>query len=179
MSELSANKEYDTLASAFEFSFRQKMKNVYTCMPGTVEGNYDPDTRTVDVRGSLNVVKSDGTSFTRSVIRGVPIVYPAAGLYRIQFPLSAGDSVLLLFSQRGLNKWKGGLRRAVDPEPWHLFAEQDAICVPGFGRFGNRPPPGDGLTIFIEQGPSIELNSGGIVIRGDVTVHGTVTEVTN
>ena len=177
MSELSKHRQYDTLASSVDFAFTQKMKNVYTCMPGVVVGDYDAGRRTVTVRGALNVITSDLDqqlrSHRRDVIRNVPIVYPHAGPYHIQFPLSAGDSVLLLYAQRGMDYWKKS-HRVADPTV-RLFSEVDAICIPGFGIVGEHPPAGSGLVVGVDGGPSIELTESGITISGNVTINGDLT----
>ena len=176
MTELSKNRQYDNLYSAVDFALKQKLKNIYTCLPGVVEGDsYDKAARTVDVRGALNVMTSDTnppSAHRREVVKGVPIVYPCAGPYRIQFPLAAGDPVLLLYSQRGLDHWKTD--HGIHDPAVRFFEEIDAICVPGFGPGGSSPPSGDGLVIEMDGGPAIELNGAGVTIRGDLIVTGTI-----
>ena len=132
MTNMSGNKSYDTLESAVNFAFDQRMKNIYTCMPGIIV-SYNSSNRTASVRGALDVLRTDSNeSIQRKVIGRVPVIFPSGGGYQWEFPLNAGDPVLLLYSQRGLDKWKGNGYKQSRPDP-EFFSEKNAICIPAFG----------------------------------------------
>jgi hypothetical protein len=97
------------------------------------------------------------------VIANVPVVWPGAGGFRLTFPIAAGDTVLLVFSDRSLDQWlaKGG---EVDPRDPRRHALPDAVAIPGLRSF--KDPWGgaasDGLTIGKDGGPQIKVKEGSI-----------------
>ena len=106
--------------------------------------------------GALAVVLNDGTQVDRPVISNVPVLFPASGFmdrmggFLQSFPLMPGDPVLLVFSMRGLARWKltnGRLSigdMAPIPDVDSMLSERDAIAIPGFGpkRATCRPKAG-------------------------------------
>ncbi len=88
------------------------------------------------------------------VITNVPIVFPGAGGMRITFPVAAGDVVLLIFSERSLDKWlsQGGEVDPIDPRRHHL---SDAIAIPGLRPFSAPWQGADAgvMTIGAQGGP--------------------------
>jgi hypothetical protein len=69
------------------------------------------------------------------VIPNVPVCFPGSGPFCITFPIAVGDTVLLVFSDRSLDKWLsvGGVIDPGDDRNHHLT---DAIAIPGL-RPGN------------------------------------------
>lgn len=88
------------------------------------------------------------------VIANVPIVWPGAGGFRLTFPVAAGDSVLLVFSDRSLDAWlaRGG---EVDPGDPRRHALSDAVAIPGLRSFKDAwaGAAADGVTLGAEAGP--------------------------
>ena len=131
MSSMNHETDYSNLAQAIRFAIRQSLKDMYTCMPGIVE-SYDAETRRAVVKGALNIVTTKKEEIEREAIHNVQVMFPSGGGFAMTFPLERGDSVLLLYSQRGLANWKKTLDVAA-PDTIGFFSEKDAIAIPGFG----------------------------------------------
>ena len=131
MTSMNRDTDYANMAQAIRFAIRQSLKDMYTCMPGIVE-SYDAETRRAVVKGALNIVTTKKEEIEREAIHNVPVMFPSGGGFTMTFPLEPGDAVLLLYSQRGLAKWKKTLGVAA-PDTIGFFSEKDAIAIPGFG----------------------------------------------
>ena len=95
---------------------------------------FDSTTRTVRVQPLLMTVYEDepGERVTEehAPINGVPVVYPCGGRgARIYWPLAAGDTVLLVFCDTSIDKFKirGGV---VDPVDTRHHHPSDAVAFP-------------------------------------------------
>ena len=181
--------DYGTLPTGIPRVLHQFMLGINTAMPGEVV-RYDAATRRADVRGQLAVVLDDGTQIERPVISNVPIVYPVAAGFALLFPLEVGDPVLLIFSMRGLSRWKA-THGMTAPDTEGMLSQQDAIAIPGFGPPGFHLPDihitSDlaGLTIQRADAERVRFNAGGgitilsagaiTITGGDVTIAGTTT----
>jgi hypothetical protein len=82
------------------------------------------------------------------VVTNVPVIFPGGGGFRVTFPLAVGDHVLLVFSDKSLDKWLtvGGV---VDPEDNRTHAMTDAIALPGLHDFAHPLTTAPGSTIDI------------------------------
>ena len=60
------------------------------------------------------------------------MVSPSGGGFQLVFPLHPGDTVQLLFSKRGIRRFKESFERE-DLDPDGLFSLSDAVAIPGFG----------------------------------------------
>ena len=131
MTSMNRDTDYANMAQAIRFAIRQSLKDLYTCMPGIVE-SYDAETRRAVVKGALNIVTTKKEEIEREAIHNVLVLFPWGGRSAFTFPLEPGDVVLLLYSQRGLAKWKKTLGVAA-PDTIGFFSEKDAFAIPGFG----------------------------------------------
>ena len=171
--------DYGTLPTGIPRVLHQFMLGLNTAMPGEVV-RYDQATRRADVRGQLAVVLDTGEQIDRPVISNVPIVYPVAAEFALLFPLAVGDSVLLVFSMRGLSRWKATHGMAA-PDTEGMLSQQDAIAIPGFGPPGFHLPDIHitcdlaGLTIQRADAERVRFNAGGgitILSAGEITITG-------
>ena len=152
-----------SLAQLLSWHFEQLAKGVNTAAPGVVE-SYDPATKRARVRPALRLLLTSGETINKPAIIDVPVIHPAGGGYIMHFPLGAGDTVLLIFSQRGIENFKKTFQEA-DPPPDALFAERDAIALPGFGALPVTPA-GEGCTLQSEDGSTfVEVHSDRIRLR--------------
>ncbi len=131
MTSMNRDTDYANMAQAIRFAIRQSLKDMYTCMPGIVE-SYDAETRRAVVKGALKVVTTKKEEIEREAIHNVPVLFPSGGRSAFTFPLEPGDTVLLLYSQRGLANWKKTFGVAA-PDTIGFFSEKDAFAIPGFG----------------------------------------------
>ena len=155
----------DTLGSAILISIVEALKEVNTVLPGIVE-EYDADNRTATVRAAINVLMRDGSQRLRPLVQDAPVVFPEAGGYSIRYPLAEGDSVLLLFSQRGLDSWKRSHALAA-PGLGPIFSENDAIVLAGFGTAGASAPAVDDALVL--NGPGGYLAVRNNVVETDMS----------
>ena len=132
------------------------------------------------------MVLHDGTQVERPVISNAPVWFPMSGAFALLFEPQVGDSVTLLFSQRGLARWKqthGMSAPGVDG----MLSYQDAIVFPGLGPAGEHLPDihitsdSNGLTMQRADGERVRFNAtGGITIQTTGTINitgGSVTTV--
>ena len=152
-----------------------------TVLPGRVERYADG--RAV-VLPLLDVVRRDGTHVSRPLVGDVPVLMPGCMSWGVSLPLQAGDLVLLLWSQRGLDSWKraGMAGRAPGGElfassgvlalPWHTAVQPvgdgEALLRSGDGRVVLRLDD-DGVEIEVGSGQEIRLGGGDrLVTAGDL-----------
>ncbi len=148
------------------------LQNVWTSMPARVE-TYDPVLQRANVQLVVkNASVAEGgerRSEKIAVINAVPVVYASGGGFRQIFPLVRGDTVLLVFTSRSLDRWlsKGGV---VDPVFDHHHDLSDAVALAGLRDFAHplTNVPTDHASIGYESGATIELRSNEIRVGGDV-----------
>jgi hypothetical protein len=137
----------------------ERFSELHTAMPGAVD-SFDVSKQTANVKLLLKrkVQREDGTVADESlgVAVNVPIVWPAAGGFRLTFPLKQGDGVLIIFAEASIDLWQElGGEQATDSRRFHLA---DAIAVPGLlstkkhGGFS-----ADAMTLGSDTGPGIVL----------------------
>ena len=151
--------------------------NVHTVQPGIVRA-YDPNTKRAQVQPALRTLvlsadDPDPAAIDKPPILNVPVLWPGGGGITALFPLTEGDGVLLLFSERGLDAFKQTMKELSDPER-RFFEMKDAVALPWFGTFGITPASDDGATIQTEDGRTyIEVSPTRVRVRHgvqDVTV---------
>lgn len=162
---------------------RWQLAELNTAIPARVLG-YDPETQQASVQPLLKRRLKDGRVLSRAPITGVPVVFPAAGGGIITFPVEVGDTVLLIFSQRSIDRWVNSDGGEVDPLDNRMHAISDAIALPGLYTFPNALSSDperviikfSGAQIALARDGSVEiLAPGGLTVNGNVTVNGTIT----
>jgi hypothetical protein len=118
------------------------MENFHFSIPAIVIRS-DLVNMEVDVQPSLNIKMFDGSgSSERPSILNVPLIYPSSKTAGFTFPVNKGDTVLLVFSERGLDAWKGGNGYPSTPTDFRMLDYKDAVAIPGLmprGRSINNP----------------------------------------
>lgn len=110
-------------------------RGVWCALPGTVV-SYDAATRTADVRAAVmdTRVDEDGQMVATPIaqIPDVPVALLGGGGARVRFPVRAGDSVLLVFCSRSIERYKirGDAGGPVDPGDDRSGDLSDAIAIP-------------------------------------------------
>lgn len=114
---------------------------------------YDSATQYADVQIQLLQGFQDGTTDEYAVIPNVPVKHPRAnaGAAFIHVPLTIGDDVVLVFSQRSLDNWKssGGLVDPQDPRKHHIT---DAYALIGGSAIPDAFTPKNPTAIEIVNG---------------------------
>lgn len=155
-----------TLNKAIHSVVEYRLSNLHTCLPGRVE-KYDPETQKADVKPLLKRKFKDNTEIELPVIVNVPVVFPRSGGGSLTFPVVKGDGVLLLFSERSLDRWlsAGG---DVAPDDRRKFDLSDAIAIPGLNPFtmDNLDPDGVNATLIFGDGKFV-INPDGKIALGN------------
>jgi hypothetical protein len=102
------------------------------------------------------------------VIPNVPLMQFGMGGMRLTFPATPGDTVLLVFCQRSLDKWKssGG---EVDPGDARQFSISDAVAIPGLFPFNGAwtGTSRTDMTLGKDSGPQVIFKGTSIHLGGD------------
>lgn len=130
-----------------------QQEGIYTCLPATV-GAYDPTGPSVTVTPDLPKQVTDGRVIAAPALHGVTVRWFACdvggALAQITGPLKKGDGGMLVFSQRSLDKWRQGSKKAPDDPRMHDI--NDAFFIPGVNANGKAPAP-DATNLTIAYGP--------------------------
>lgn len=122
-----------TLAELLGYLRERISADMRVSLPGRIE-SYDAGTQLVSVKPQVRdfTENSEGGIDQHSlpIINNVPLVFPGAGGYRLTFPVSVGDPVLLIFADRSIDSWttNGQESAPADLRTHHIA---DAIAVPG------------------------------------------------
>jgi hypothetical protein len=127
-----------TLADAIRRAVECAVADLHVAIPARVE-RVDLAKALVDVKPLVkDRYSEDGATKVQSVpvVTNVPLVFPGAGGMRITFPVTKGDTVLLVFSERSLDSWlvRGG---EVDPLDDRRHSLSDAVAIPGLNDFAH------------------------------------------
>jgi hypothetical protein len=114
------------LTNAFEY-FSDEIKTAIPCVVLAV----DLKNNKVDVKPSVKQLFKDGSSIDFPTIYNVPIVFPCTKRSGVTFPIAVGDSVLCVFSMRGLDNFKRGNGYPSSPTDLRKFSMRDAVAIPG------------------------------------------------
>ena len=132
-----------------------------TAEPGVVV-SYDAATQraTVQLGMAVRVRSPDGTEAHEAplTVSNVPVAWPRAGGFSLTFPLAAGDEVLLIFSSRSLDEWKGGpARTGVEASDPRRFAVQDAYAIPTVAAAAPLPSTALDASALVLAGTLVKL----------------------
>ena len=110
-------------------------------MPGK-ELAYDSGTHKATVQPLIQY-RMEGMEKPRSLdpIAGVPIIHPRSSAGSIFLPLSEGDMVTLLVSDRDLSRWKAGNGQETAPQIARAHDLADCWAYPGGYPDGMPPAP--------------------------------------
>ena len=149
MTTLDRDRDLQDATVAFTAVFEEFVKDIHTILPGQVV-SYDPDTQRAVVTPGYHLHMKDGRVLPRPPIADVPVVWFSAGGHTIHSRLQEGDNVVLMVSERGMDRWK------VDQVPGEssatMFSLKDAMAMPGFPAMSWTRVDYDGLVIQSENG---------------------------
>jgi len=137
----------DALLNAIDF----RLVDIHTAIPGIVQ-SYDPATQQAEVQVAIKKtygIAGEDVVLDAPVITSVPVVFPSTKNSFLIFPVEQGDSVLLVFSERSLERWlsaggvvEGGINRKFDLT--------DAIAIVGLHAF-NEPITADSASLTLQH----------------------------
>lgn len=137
---------------------------IHTALPGIID-TFDLTTRRARVRIAIEALDQDDKCFEAAPLLNVPVIFPAGAGGMLLFELQRGDSVWIMFSERGLQTWKEKFELS-PPYPVHFFSQSDAVALPGFGPSGNASPVQDtGIMMQTQNGDlSVRITENKIVL---------------
>lgn len=121
--------EKNLLSETIETSFKSMTEDFHTCMPGQID-NFDYKTNTAQIKPMLQKVYLNGDVLTLASLINVPVIFPRTARSGITFPLQKGDGVLLCFTERALELWKG-TNSLSQPGDVRRFDISDAVAIVG------------------------------------------------
>lgn len=147
---------------------RAMLLETHTSCPAEVV-EWDKETRTITAQPVLQRKTKSGDLKTLPPIPRVPIMYPGGDEWEIFWPMAPGDEVLLLVSERSVDKWlkTGGI---VDPEDPRIHDLSDAFCIPRTWNLSDVDPAEEGRLVIQKRDGSVRIE---LADDGTVTVTGT------
>lgn len=110
---------------------RAIVDGMHTSIPAVVE-RYDESGGTVSVTPTVAMRMRNGVVVEMPRLDGVPVVFPQTSMFDMRFPISKGDTVLLLFSEADLSQWKAGNGKSRSKATtFSRFQLGDAVAIPG------------------------------------------------
>lgn len=181
-----------TLAELLQLTLDARQTDLNVAMPAKVEA-YDSSAQTVDVVPALNRSVPDGQgnfiSQPLPKLSAVPVAFPRSNGFSVTFPISVGDTVLLVFCQRNIGIWRSNGNQG-DPGDVGMHTLDGAVAIPGFFQDSQPSKVADGTNMVIgsesakesriEIKPSGGINLGagaskGVSRNGDHSDVGTLT----
>ncbi len=150
-----------SLAQTFAALQTNLRRSLWTALPGRVQ-SFDASKQSADIEPLVHDTweAEDGANQTGPlpVIPSVPVCFPGSGGWRVTFPVSKGDTGLLVFCARSIDRWlsEGG---SVDPQDDRTHDLSDAVFVPGLTDFGHPIDPfkSDRMTLGKVGGNQIHI----------------------
>ena len=153
-----------TTAELLRLAIDANRRELHTAMPGVVKA-VDAGAGTVDVQPQLQVPGRDsgGEPETLPILPDVPVAFPRMGGFSLRMPVTAGDTVLLVFCERDIGAWQVRGEPGVpgDDRPHSLAG---AVAIPGLFADANalKIPASLLLGKEGEKASTIELDGSGI-----------------
>jgi hypothetical protein len=122
-----------TLTQAVKTTINSILSEMHTCLPGRIE-KYDYSNQKATVKPLIKKVYLNDDVLEIPVLVNVPIVFPRSKTSGITFPLNKGDGVLIVFSERSLERWYSSGEDSEPGDP-RKFDLSDAIAIPGLFSF--------------------------------------------
>ena len=121
------------------------------------------------VKPAIQIQRTDNTFVDRPTIVNCPVIHPSGGGFVVHMPLKPGDPVVMLFSQRGLSKFKQTFQNTQPDEA--LLDEKDAMILPGFGALAITAATENGVSMQTEDGSNhVYVENNHVQITSTATV---------
>jgi hypothetical protein len=131
------------------------------CMPAVIE-KYDHKTQKASVLVDIQKVYR-GDAVKMPIIHNLPVMMLSSGGAYIHMPVNKGDTCLVLFCDKDITNWKGGVSNGKpNLERTHNFA--DGVVIVGLNRFTKPLPVKNNSDVVIEYAnTTITIKKEGIV----------------
>ena len=178
-----------TLAALLELQNKDTKRQINCHQVGEIV-SFDPATQTAEVKVKMSFLLN-GEIKEYPLLLDCPCIVLAGGQGSVTFPITAGDSCLVLFNDRDMDNWYSG-GQTMPPRTERLHDFSDAIALVGLRNKQNQISgyfaqgteiKYAGSTIKLENGKititngtsSVVMNGGNIQLTGAVSVTGSFT----
>ncbi len=168
--------ETNLLSVAIENAFNALIANVHTCLPGRIE-SYSYKNQKATVKPLIKKKYFDGEVVELPVLTNVPVVFPRTRAAGVTFPLSRGDGVLIVFTERALERWYS---TGDDSEPGdpRRFDMTDSIAIPGLFSFNQDNIASNNNDLEVQnEGQKITIKKNGDIEVGNSNLKKVITEL--
>lgn len=117
------------MAAALDSYMAAWAAGVHTALPAKVS-RYDEKTHRARVVPSVRHLMDNGMVIELPELLDVPVIFPAAKSFDLEFPLDKGDPVLLIFAETDIASWKTGTKLAT-PDTASRFSLDASVAIPG------------------------------------------------
>lgn len=148
-----------TFPAAIASAIKAYLAGIHTCRPGVITEYRSGDQRaTVQplIRRGYRDESGDRQVEQLPAISDVPVMFLGGGGGRLTFPVAAGDTGLLFFSEASLDIWLA-TGNDVDPLDDRRHTLTDAVFLPGLYDFANAPSASGSAVVL--SGPDVRLGS--------------------
>jgi len=159
---MSGRLEEKTLAGVVRAAMEARLEGLYTALPGRVV-RYDATKQVADVLPTLKrpIRTADGGTVLEElpILPAVPLVFLAAGGFRLTLPVLEGDPVLVLFTMRAHAEWRR-TGEVADPGDTRLHHLGGAVAIPGLLTEEASGAHPDHLVLGKKGGAEIHVTAG-------------------
>lgn len=124
----------NTLAQAIVTTFQSLISEIHTCLPGRVE-SYEYTSQKANIKPLISKKLLNNDVEELPVLTNIPIIFPRTKSHGITFPINKGDGVLIVFSERSLDRWYSSSGDVSEPGDPRKFDLSDSIAIPGLFSF--------------------------------------------
>jgi hypothetical protein len=167
----------DLILSAIEAA----LLKVFTSRPGRVV-SYDATRQTADVQATVRSAYTsevgDRVSEALPLFRSVPVMFFGGGPYRTTYPVTAGDTCLVLFSDCSNDRWLAQGGTDVDPGDDRHHCLSDGVAIVGLRDFKHslKNAPTDRMSIGHDQGATVEIHPNEVRLGSNAATNDVVVQ---
>lgn len=141
---------------------------IHTSLPAKVT-DYDGKKHRAKVSPTTRHLMDNGMRIELPELVDVPVLFPSSQAFDLEFPLSKGDPVLLVFLETDIASWKAGADPA-NPDTASRFSLDSAVAIPGLSA---KPVQGR-ARITIDKDGTITWTAKKIVFAGQAVFNDAV-----
>ena len=125
--------------------------------------SFDPSTQTAEVQ--IKMMKTqNGELKDYAILLDCPCIVLSGGKGRLTFPISPGDSCLVLFNDRDIDNWFASGQK-MQPRTERMHNYSDAIALVGLRNLQNK------ITDYVSDGTQLKYGNSTVTLKnGEVTI---------
>jgi hypothetical protein len=151
-------------------------RELHTAIPGTVtEVTTKGTSRVINVKPLIKTTQVDGAQAQLDIIQGVILLTPGTTKSSVIMPITVGDLVLLIFSEKALENW-GLSTQTANGIYGRQFDMSDAFAIPmNFSAMSTAENANNEDMIIKHNGQTITIKESGEIDLGETSLHALMT----